>query len=100
MAEKEYIERKSLCEDLKQMAKYQEPYKQSTILGVVSTIEGRKAADVVEVVRCKDCVSCRALRRNDRFEALFPEGRVYCMNYDCGKSPDDFCSEGERREQE
>ena len=46
MAEKEYIERKSMCEDLKQMAKYQEPYKQSTILGVVSTIESRKAADV------------------------------------------------------
>ena len=43
---KEYIERKSLCEELEQMAKFQEPYKRNTILGVVSTIKSRKTADV------------------------------------------------------
>lgn len=41
-----YIEKESLVKDLKELARYQEPYKQSTILGVVSTIENRKPADV------------------------------------------------------
>lgn len=41
-----YIEKESLVKDLTELARYQEPYKQSTILGVVSTIENRKAADV------------------------------------------------------
>ena len=50
-----YIDADKLCKGLKDMAKYQEPYKQSTILGVVSTIENTPTADVVEVVRCKDC---------------------------------------------
>lgn len=44
-----YIDADKLCEGLKHMAKYQEPYKQSTILGVVSTIENTSSADVVEV---------------------------------------------------
>ena len=51
-----YIDADKLCKGLKDMAKYQEPYKQSTILGVVSTIENTPIANVVEVVRCKDCV--------------------------------------------
>ena len=50
-----YIDKDKLCKGLKDMAKYQEPYKQSAILGVVSTIENTPTADVVEVVRCKDC---------------------------------------------
>lgn len=41
-----YIEKESLVKDLTELARYQEPYKQSTILGVVSTIENRKPADV------------------------------------------------------
>lgn len=44
-----YIDADKLCKNLTEMAKYQEPYKQSTILGVVSTIENTRAADVVEV---------------------------------------------------
>ena len=44
-----YIDADKLCKGLKDMAKYQEPYKQSTILGVVSTIENTPTADVVEV---------------------------------------------------
>ena len=44
-----YIDADKLCEGLKDMAKYQEPYKQSTILGVVGTIKNTRTADVVEV---------------------------------------------------
>jgi hypothetical protein len=67
--------------------------------GIIDLVQNIPSADVVEVVRCKDCVSCRTLRRNDRFEALYPEDSVYCMREDCGKSKDDFCSWGERKEQ-
>lgn len=49
MTEKKYLERGKLIEDLKILAKCQEPYKQSTILGVIVTVSQRPAADVVEV---------------------------------------------------
>ena len=81
-----YIDADKLCEGLKHMAKYQEPYKQSTILGVVSTIENTPSADVVEVVRCKDC------KHNDRCNQ-------YVLHYgdECELA---FCSYGERKEHE
>ena len=41
-----YIDADKLCEGLKGMASVQEPYKQNTILGVVSTIENFPPADV------------------------------------------------------
>ena len=68
-----YIDADKLSKNLTDMAKYQEPYKQSTILGVVSTIENTKTADVVEVrhgywketieplgAHKVDCVECSA----------------------------------------
>jgi hypothetical protein len=45
-AEERYIDADKLCEGLKNMAIVQEPYKQSTILGVVSSIENFPTADV------------------------------------------------------
>ena len=44
-----YIDADKLCEGLKDMAKYQVPAKQNTILGVVATIRNTRAADVAEV---------------------------------------------------
>lgn len=44
-----YIDADKLCKGLTEMARYQDPYKQSTILGVVDTIELTPTADVVEV---------------------------------------------------
>lgn len=55
-------------------------------------------ADVVSVVRCKDCVSSRPLNRNDRFEARYCDGCIYCMRTDEGVSKYDYCSYGESRE--
>ena len=46
----EYIEREALIKDFELMASVQPEYKQSTILGMVSTIKNRKAADVAPVV--------------------------------------------------
>ena len=42
-----YIDAEKLCKSLRDMAFYQNPYKQSTILGVVSSIENFPTADVV-----------------------------------------------------
>ena len=42
-----YIDADKLCENLTLMANTQEPYKRNTILGVVSTIQNTKTADVV-----------------------------------------------------
>lgn len=42
-----YIDADKLCKGLKEMANVLAPFKQSTILGVVSTIENYPTADVV-----------------------------------------------------
>ena len=41
-----YIDAEKLCKALRDMAFYQNPYKQSTILGVVESIENFPTADV------------------------------------------------------
>ena len=46
-------------------------------------------ADVVEVVRCKDC-------RMANEEAMI-DGRYYCSNDEMTHNPEQFCSYGERR---
>ena len=46
-------------------------------------------ADVVEVVRCKDC----------RFIEFMSDGKTLaCLRQSAYRKPDDFCSYGERRE--
>ena len=49
----------------------------------------KNKADFVEVVRCKDCIH----RNEDDFRSF------YCRKDDVGCKDDDFCSDGERREQ-
>lgn len=54
--------------------------------------------DAVEVVRCKDCRFCRT---------FFPEKQIgkearqvwYCDLYRCNRKTDEYCSDGERREE-
>ena len=50
-----FINADSLIEDLELLAKHEESFRQSVILGVVHTIKAQKTIDAVEVVRCKDC---------------------------------------------
>lgn len=84
----EYIEREALMRNLKQFAP-----EQLTPL-IENLIQKQPTADVVEVVRCKDC---------KHFEHIYDE---FCKNwYQCKrrgnfsqKKPDDFCSYGERKE--
>lgn len=42
-----YVNATSICAGLKEMASVQPPFKQSTILGVVSAIENYPAVDVI-----------------------------------------------------
>ena len=104
MADKEYIERGALLK--------MSPF---TVYGAVVSEyaegyldcadEARKAvndapaADVVEVVRCKDCDYCKDTSDNTTTEPHWGECRKplgdyrYCETAEC-----DFCSYGERKE--
>ena len=86
-----YIDADKLCKNLKDMAKYQEPYKQATILGVVSTIENTPTADVVEIP-CR-CNECKSFVENK--EALVTYCTRECKNLTV--KPSDFCSYGKRK---
>lgn len=48
------------------------------------------AADVVEVVRCKDC----------KYYEPCEGGKDYCCWYESGVGENDFCSYGERRDKD
>lgn len=56
--------------------------------------------DVVEVVRCKDCIHHRQLDRKDRYEDSFAEGCLWCMLDGDGVMPEQFCDDGKRRKSE
>ena len=75
------IDADSLIEDLELLAKHEENFRQSVILGVVHTIKARSTIDAVKVGRCKDCKYFKTRLCED-------EG-----NYD-----DWFCADGERKD--
>jgi hypothetical protein len=56
--------------------------------------------DVVEVVRCKECMYSRELNRDNRYERQFIEGCVYCELQNVGHIGDAYCSSGRRKESE
>lgn len=74
MPEKEYIEREAVNNVLDELMVNDSLY---------NALQDIHAADVIPVVRCKDCIyypcCCRTIRMG-------------------GKRPDDFCSFGERKE--
>ena len=85
----EFIERKALVNNLELLARHEDRFTQSVILGVVGTIRAIKAADVAPVVRCKDCKHLVALNVNGKG---IPTCRVSGMEV----APDEFCSRGEK----
>ena len=93
MAEKEYIEREAIY---KTIAKNVEVFD-----GTGSVIKGQclehiltsEPADVVEVVRCKDCMyyhSISKLKYCNKHIDCWGDGEIYT-------DEDDYCSYGERR---
>lgn len=87
---KEYIERASIIPALED---YYEPinpdFPMTLGLGQISEVlQNIPAADVVEVVRCRECAY--ATRPGDNI--------VYCDNFARDMMPDDYCSVGYRAE--
>ena len=63
--------------------------------GVIDLVERQPTADVVAVVRCKDCKRCKVFKRVDG---------TYFFSCRCGcfrevVSADHYCAYGERREE-
>lgn len=56
-----------------------------------------ESGQLVEVVRCKDCVNARALNMADRLENVHWEGYVWCIERQVGVMQQEYCSSGERR---
>ena len=103
----EYIEREALIEHIKDLptwdyiAKSDGVYEKSTKYpegnfdcdDVINSINNAPAADVVEVVRCKECRMFV-----DNKSALTTYCTRECKNLTV--KPDDFCSYGERRKED
>ena len=67
---------------------------------MVSIVEEQPTADVVPVVRCKDCKYCRKPKGKEKYRYF--EGVLLCESYEmsddvCAVNPDDYCSYGERK---
>lgn len=90
----EYIEREALMEQLaKKKAgiadkRYTEGFNDA-LMRFRSMVHSAKAADVVAVVRCKDCQYYDT--------ACCVEGLGWCDFIDSGTADENFCSYGERR---
>ena len=101
MAEKEYIEREVFKKHIKDLptwtfvAKADGAYEKATKYpegmfdcdDVIASIENAPAADVVEVVRCKNC------KHRDKSGLCQAEGQKLTIAKD-----NHFCSKGERRQ--
>lgn len=85
----EFIERNALVNNLELLARHEDRFTQSVILGVVGTIRAIKAADVAPVVRCMDCKHLVSVNVNGKG---IPTCRVSGMEV----APDEFCSRGEK----
>ena len=85
----EYIEREALLHAMKMDVR--PPF---------AVVRDFPAADVVEVVRCKDCKYSRPMDDIEKME--YYESVIICESFemnDCATAvyPDDFCSYGERK---
>ena len=94
MAEKEYIERGALVEKMFPIGMPNNGKYPINAKAVRTAIEQVPAADVVEVVRCKDCNHFSREMIGDSLECVckLSVGMVHV-------SPDSYCSYGERKEQ-
>ena len=97
MAEKEYIERNALMKKIFQYGHIVDQQNYSiNAKAIQKAIQDAPAADVVEVVRCKDCRFCERDPSSDRVKRCTNEQQwgeeYYPLVHD-----NDFCSYGERK---
>lgn len=88
----ELISRQKIIKLLELLARHEDDFRQSVILGVVHTIKHAPAVDAVEVVRCGKCKHYEDHKRKV-YENCIRDGRLVPMK------PTDFCSYGVRREE-
>lgn len=62
---------------------------------VESVLESAPAADVVEVVRCRECVHCCGVSGEPPFEEAY---EAYCGEHDWCVSETYFCADGKRKD--
>lgn len=90
----EYIERQTMLEDFESCNRSNPKWTPQ----IVKTLIVRQSpVDAVPVIRCKDCKYSRELNHEDPKERQFIEGCVWCMNWEYGVFPDDYCSNAKRR---
>jgi hypothetical protein len=89
----EYIEREKLLEELEKIPAYFDSG--DTRYGIEIAIDQTKkqpTADVVEVVRCSNCV---------KYEPdIIADGVGWCDKFECGMYDNDFCSFGKLKDSE
>lgn len=90
---KEYIERKALIDKIFPIGMIDDGRYALPAKAVKIAIDNAPAADVVEVVRCKDC---KHYKQNE----YCPDDEMVCKRWAVWLyiDPDDFCSRGERKE--
>ena len=67
------------------------------IYGVSGVIEAEPTADVVEVVRCKDCVHLELLNSEQYYARCSWHGRLF-PSFGKADTRQWFCADGERRD--
>ena len=91
-----YIERETL---LKHAIALNNPHELGENVVPVSDIEAAPAADVAEVVHCKDCRWWnRKYTTVGECEKLADRDQEGGAQFDCDTEDDDFCSYGKRKE--
>lgn len=108
MSKKEYIEREAvrkfinshLTEIAAKSGRAENPVIQGYALArdhAIDCVLETPAADVVEVVRCKDCTYCE--EHHYEYEGEEPYIKLICKWSNYSHQPNDYCSYGERREE-
>lgn len=90
---KEYIEREAVMSDIKNLSVFlggDNVFNKTAKGSVLDIIYFQPTADVVEVVRCGECVHSK--KRNKE------EDTVMCLKYMAYKGVKGFCNEGIRNE--
>lgn len=95
-----YIDADAFLKSVKQKAYPQSGINESerriSLFGIMEILTSMPTADVVEVIRCEHC-----LHWDDEKDGVYVGNLYHCCDYDGEyKDPCDFCSYGERREDE
>lgn len=95
----EYIDRQAAISILNAKSDMALGTPKQCFAAAAAMLEKLPAADVVEVVRCKDCEDSRPLKRERLPESIFRKECVWCRRFNTGKLPDGYCDHGERKEE-